>query len=86
MRSIFEAVKIHFMKAKIILPACAVFIALAATSCTADDCGYCKTVTYENNVIVQESAETEYCGLDLITQESRQDVKTGSQVTKTECR
>ncbi|MDR2887882.1 MAG: hypothetical protein LBV26_07790 [Bacteroidales bacterium] len=75
------------MKTKIILLALLVFIAWAAPSCdSGDDCGYCRTVTYDNGFKTQESPETEYCGLDLLTQQTRQDVKIGSQVTKTECR
>jgi hypothetical protein len=75
------------MKRKLILGASFLFIAWAFTSCEPQsDCGYCKNVTYENGTVVNESAETEYCGQDLTDQKNTAPVTVGSLVTKVECR
>jgi len=75
------------MKKKILFGAGLFFVAWAFTACDAlGDCGFCKTVTYENGVVINSSAETEYCGTDLITQKAKPDITIGSLVTKVECR
>lgn len=49
------------MKKKILFGAGLFFVAWAFTACDAlGDCGFCKTVTYENGVVINSSAETEY--------------------------
>jgi len=73
------------MKRKILFGAVVLFLAWAATSCE-DNCGFCKKVTYENGVVINESSETEYCGTDLLTQKATPDLTIGSLVTKVECR
>lgn len=73
------------MKRKILFGAAVLFLAWAATSCE-DTCGFCKTVTYEDGVKINESGETEYCGSDLVTQKAKPDIRIGSLVTKVECR
>jgi len=62
-------------------------ISWATTACdNRDDCGYCKNVTYENGVKINESVETEYCGDNFWAQKEKPDLTMGSLVTKTECR
>ncbi|HUX96126.1 MAG TPA: hypothetical protein VMV47_10365 [Bacteroidales bacterium] len=73
------------MKRKILFGAVVLFLAWAATSCE-DNCGFCKTVTYEDGVVINQTAETEYCGTDLLTQKAKPDITIGSLVTKVECR
>jgi hypothetical protein len=75
------------MKRKLLLGMFLVFLAWAATSCEAlSNCGFCKNVTYDNGVITNTGAETEYCGTDLITKKATPDVRVGTLVTKVECR
>ncbi len=75
------------MKKKFIFGAIFLFVAWAATSCEAlSDCGFCKNVTYENNVVINSGTETEYCGTDLVKKKATPDVTIGSLVTKVECR
>ena len=72
---------------KILFFAGFVFIAWVTFSCDeTEDCGFCKNVTYDNNVKIKESDETEYCGANLQTQKAKPDVTIGSLVTKTICR
>jgi hypothetical protein len=73
------------MKRKILFAASLFFIAWSFTACE-DTCGFCKTVTYEDGVKINESAETEYCGADLVAQKAKPDITIGSLVTKVECR
>jgi hypothetical protein len=75
------------MKRKLIFGASFLFIAWAFTSCEGlSDCGFCKEVTYENNSVVNEGTETEYCGADLVKQKAIPPVTIGSLTTKVECR
>lgn len=75
------------MNKKLILGASFLFITWAFTSCDPlSDCGFCKEVTYENNVVVNEGAETEYCGTDLAKQKAIAPVTVGSLTTKVVCR
>ena len=79
--------KYRSMKKKILSGAGLLFVAWAFTSCEAlGDCGFCKTVTYESGVKINESGETEYCGTDLLTQKAKPDITIGNLVTKVECR
>ncbi len=59
-------------------------------SCELDsECKYCKTVTYEkdngNWVVVEESAEEEYCGEALDEIEAEDPVIVGNNKTEWEC-
>jgi len=72
------------MKKKILFAAGLFFIAWGFTACE-DNCGFCKTVTYENGVIINEGTETEYCGTDLLTQKAKPDITVGDLTTKVEC-
>jgi hypothetical protein len=75
------------MKRKLISGASFLFITWAFTSCEAlSDCGFCKEVTYENGSVVNETAETEYCGADLVKQKAIPPVTIGSLTTKVVCR
>jgi hypothetical protein len=75
------------MKRKLIFGASFLFIAWGFTSCEAlSDCGFCKEVIYENNAVLSESSETEYCGEELIQKKATTPVTTGSLTTKVECR
>ncbi len=75
------------MKRKIIFGASFLLIAWAVNSCESlSDCGYCKDVIYENNVVVNSGPETEFCGVELIKRKATPPLTTGSQVTKVECR
>jgi hypothetical protein len=72
---------------KLIFGASFLFIAWAFTSCEAlSDCGFCKDVTYENNNIINESAETEFCGTQLVKKKATPPVSVGSLTTKVVCR
>lgn len=76
------------MNRKLLFGAALVFIAWAATSCTAlTDCKFCKTVTTDSsNGQVTEGYETEYCGASLIAIEAQTPVTSGTQTTKYQCR
>jgi hypothetical protein len=76
------------MKRKLLFGAAFLFIAWAATSCTAlSDCKFCKTVmTDSSNGDVTEGGETEYCGAALIAIEAKAPVTTGTLTTKYQCR
>lgn len=75
------------MKRKLLFGAALMFVAWAATSCTAlSDCKFCKNVTYENGSVLNSGSETEYCGTDLIKKEATPDVTVGALTTKVECR
>jgi len=76
-----------FMKRKLLLGVFFVFLAWAATSCEAlSDCGFCKNVTYDNGVITNTGAESEFCGAELIAKKATPDYTVGTLVTKVECR
>ena len=64
-----------------------IFIAWAASSCEAlfNDCGICKYVIYENNLVLSEGPEREYCGAKLIEIRTTPDVASGTTITKYEC-
>lgn len=75
------------MKRKFLLGASFLFIAWAFTSCEAlSDCGFCRNVTEENGIIINESSETEYCGADLVKKKATPPVTIGSLTTKVVCR
>jgi hypothetical protein len=75
------------MKRKLVFGATFLFIAWAFTSCEAlSDCGFCKDVIYENNAVLSESIETEYCGEELIKKKATAPVTTNNLTTKVECR
>jgi hypothetical protein len=73
------------MKKKLIFVVVFVIMAASFGSCT-QNCKFCKTVTYENGNVINETAETEYCGANLITKEATPDITVGNLVTKVECR
>jgi len=64
------------------------FVAWAATSCTAlSDCKFCKMVTTDSSTgQVTNGNETEYCGATLIALEAKAPVTTGNLTTKYVCR
>ena len=75
------------MKRKLLFAASFLFIAWAFTSCEAlSDCGFCKDVKYDGNDIINEGAETEFCGEDLIIRKATPPVTVGSLTTKVVCR
>ena len=76
------------MKKSLIFIAVFVLMASAFSSCDAlsKTCKFCKTVTYENGSVINSTAETEYCGTDLVTKEATPDITVGNLVTKVECR
>ncbi len=75
------------MKKKLLFGSAFVLLSWAVTSCEAlNDCGFCKNVTYENGVITNTGAETEYCGADLIAKKATPDYTVGTLTTKVECR
>jgi len=63
-----------------------IFFIFSLSFCTKPPCKRCKTVTYENGVIINSSHETEYCGAALEKKESTPDVTTGALTTKVECK
>lgn len=73
------------MKKKLIFAAVFILFAFAFHACT-DNCKFCKTVTYESGNVINETAETEYCGADLLAKEATPDITVGNLVTKVECR
>jgi hypothetical protein len=75
------------MKKVLLFGASFLLVAWSFTSCEQlSDCGYCKNVTYENGSVVNEGAETEYCGQDLIAEKNTPPVTVGSLTTKVVCR
>lgn len=50
------------------------------------NCVYCKSITYENGVIINTSAETKYCGTAATQQQAKPDIQVGSLTTKFVCR
>jgi hypothetical protein len=75
------------MKRKLVLGAIFLFFTVAFHACESlSDCGYCRNVTYENGTVVNEDAETEYCGDDLVKKKATLPVTVGSLTTKVECR
>jgi hypothetical protein len=75
------------MKRTLIFGVSLFFIAWAFTSCEAlSGCGLCKDVIYENNAVLSESSETEFCGEELIKKKATAPVTVGSLTTKVECR
>lgn len=75
------------MKRKILYATGFVLMAVSLNSCEGlfESCKLCKTVTYENNNVVSEGSETEYCGANLITIEATPPVVLGGRTTKWEC-
>jgi hypothetical protein len=74
------------MKRRLIYGAAFLFVMFSMTSCEAiGDCKVCQDVKYENGVVISASPETQYCGTELINQESRPDFTLGSVTTKVEC-
>jgi hypothetical protein len=75
------------MKRRLIFGASFLFIAWAFTSCEAlTDCGFCKYVSKENGAVINETAETEECGDDLIKMKATKPVTIGSVTTEVKCR
>lgn len=75
------------MQKRILFAVLLTFIACSFTSCEKlSGCKVCKEVTYENNAVISETAETEYCGAELIAKEATKDVNIGQQTIKVECR
>jgi hypothetical protein len=75
------------MKRKLIFGVSFLLCVWAVTSCEAlSDCGYCKEVEYENGSVINESIETEYCGIDLINKKATKDVTINDRTTKVVCR
>ncbi len=75
------------MKRKLLYGAALVFIMFSVPSCEAlSDCKVCQDVKYEGGAVISASAETQYCGTDLINKESTPDFTLGSVTTKVECR
>ena len=75
------------MKKRLLYAISIFLIVIGINSCEdLGGCKFCKTVTYENNQVLSESGETEYCGADLLKREATPDVKVGSLTTKVECR
>jgi hypothetical protein len=75
------------MKRKLIFGAAFFCIMWGFTACEDIlDCKFCRNVTYENGVVVNEGPEVEYCGAELIAKEATPDVTVGSLTTKVVCR
>ena len=75
------------MKKKLLFAAAFILLAWSFDSCSViDKCKFCKYVTYDNGSFVSETAETEYCGAKLVTQEAIPDFNSGTLSTKVECR
>jgi hypothetical protein len=76
------------MKKNLLFGASFLFIAWAATSCTAlSDCKFCKMVTTDSSTgQVTDGNETEYCGAALVAIEAKTPVTTGTLTTKYTCR
>lgn len=75
------------MKRKLLFGAAFLFVAWAATSCTAlTDCKFCKMVTTDSsNGDVNEGGETEYCGAKLIAIQGSSET-VGTLTTTYKCR
>ncbi len=79
--------KHFFMNRKFLLGATFVFMTWAFTSCEAlNSCKICRQVTYVNEQVSHEGAETEYCDAKLIAIESAKDVVSGNTRISWECR
>ncbi len=74
------------MKKKLILGGFILIVAWSFTSCEKlQTCKLCKTVTYENDVVVNETDPVEYCGAALLQKEATPPVTVGNLTTKVEC-
>ncbi len=75
------------MKKRLFFGVLIIFVAWSFTSCENlfQKCKLCKTVTYENGVVINETDEVEYCGADLIKKEATPPVTIGNITTKVEC-
>jgi hypothetical protein len=76
------------MKRKLLFGASFLFIAWAATSCTAlSDCKFCKLQTTDSSTgEITDGNETEYCGATLVAIEAQTPKTTGTLTTKYVCR
>ncbi len=76
------------MKKKLLYATGFVLIAISVNSCSSlfQKCKFCKTVTYENSSVINQTTETEYCGADLIKKEATPPITVGALTTKVECR
>jgi len=75
------------MKRKILFGTVFVFIMVSVTSCEElSGCKVCQDVRYEAGIVIGSSAETEFCGTELIQKEATPDLTIGSITTKVECR
>jgi hypothetical protein len=75
------------MKRKFIFGAAFLLIMFSVTSCEElGGCKVCQDVKYEGGIVIGATAETEFCGTELIQKESTPDITIGSVTTKVECR
>ncbi len=76
------------MKKKVLYAAAFLFIAWAATSCTAlEDCKFCRTVTTDNSTgDITQGPEAEYCGAALLAIEAKGPTTVLNSTTVWECR
>ncbi len=75
------------MKRKILFGTILLFISLAFTSCEKlSGCKTCKQVSTDSQTgDVTETADTEYCGTDLISIEGKAPVTVGNVTTRWQC-
>jgi hypothetical protein len=74
------------VKSKFLFIAAFLLLSWAANSCEAlTGCKVCQDVTYEDEKEVYSTAETEFCGDDLIKKEATPDLPIGKQIIKVEC-
>jgi hypothetical protein len=65
-----------------------VLMAIALTSCEGlfENCNLCRQVTLDSGNVINESAEREYCGLELVTIQTTAPSIDGTITIKWECR
>jgi hypothetical protein len=74
------------MKSRILFVAVFLLLAWAANSCEAlSGCKVCQDITYEDGIEVFSTAETQFCGDDLIAKEATPDATVGNQTIKVKC-
>jgi hypothetical protein len=75
------------MKRKLLFGSAFLFIMFSVTSCEKlGGCKVCQDVRYEAGAVIGATAETEFCGTQLIQKEATPDLTIGSITTKVECR
>ncbi|MGQ9619559.1 MAG: hypothetical protein ACUVTX_01070 [Bacteroidales bacterium] len=74
-------------KKKLVFGVLVIFVALSFTSCEGlfQKCKLCKTVTYQDGQVINETDPIEYCGADLVKKEATPPVTVGNLTTKVEC-